>query len=68
MAFVGCVCKVKPEMEPLVQFNPRERRWVEVVARVSYGYRDEYGAEGPILTAESVVKAEKPENEVVYFS
>ncbi len=68
MAFVGFICKVKPEMEPLVQFNPRERRWVEVVAKVGYEYRTEYGSEGPVLTAESVVSSTAPANEVVYFS
>ncbi len=68
MAFVGFICNIKPEMEPLVQFDPKKRSWVDVVATVSYGYRAEYDGEGPILTAKSLEPTSPAVNDVVYFS
>jgi len=68
MAFVGFICNVNAEQDKITQFNPKQRVWVDVVATVSYGYRAEYGAEGPILTAKSVATTTPPANDVVYFS
>ncbi len=68
MAFVGFICNYSPADEALVQFVPKQRKWVDVVANVAYGYRPEYGAEGPVLTSKSIKPAEPPVNDVVYFS
>lgn len=44
------------------------RSWVWVTAELAYEFAMEYKGKGPVLHATKVVPAEKPEDELVYFS
>ena len=44
------------------------RSWVWVTAEIKYEFALEYKGKGPVLYATSVEPAEKPEDELVYFS
>ena len=62
ITFVGLVCKY----EKAATLNSRD--WVTITAKVKIEYAAIYGGKGPVLVAESIEPAEKPEQEVVYFS
>lgn len=68
IAFFGFACHVSKKDMPMIQFNPKDRRWVYVTAVVQYEYCKEYKCEGPVLYAREVKAADKPKDEVVYFS
>ena len=63
MAFLGYVCVYK-DAESL-----KERDWVKVTARVEKEYWAEYGGEGPVLHASSVLKTKAPaqKDQVISF-
>lgn len=63
MSFLGYPCMT----DNLSSF--RERDWVRVRARVAFEHFRDYGEDlGPVLYAESIVPAEKPEEELISFS
>ncbi len=41
--------------------------WLTITARMAYEHRDEYNATGPVLKIIEAKKADKPEQEIVYF-
>lgn len=45
----------------------KDREWITVTAEVKQEYYEEFQGEGPVLYARKIEKAEKPEEEVVYF-
>lgn len=61
MAFLGYVC-VYQGAEDL-----KEQDWVKVTARVEKEYWAEYGGEGPVLHASSVIKTKAPKDQVISF-
>lgn len=60
--FIGYVCK-NQESKKL-----RMGSWVEVTATIKQEYMEVYHDEGPVLYATSIVPAEKPEQELVFFT
>ncbi len=60
--FIGIKCKYD-KAEHL-----GHRTWMWVTARVAYEFAMEYKGKGPVLHAVEVTEAEKPEDELVYFS
>lgn len=62
MAFLGFACEYDKAYELV------EKSWVEVTATVDKEYRPEFGAEGPVLRAVSVVAAKKPKDEIINFN
>ena len=60
--FIGYICK-SPDAKRL-----RMGSWVEVTATIKKEYMEAYGEEGPVLYAEKITPAEKPEQELVYFT
>lgn len=60
--YMGFLCKADSWKEF------KNQQYVTVTARMEYKYMDEYGEEGPVFYAEEVIKAEKPEEELVYFN
>ena len=60
--FIGYVCK-NQESKKL-----RRGSWVEVTATIKQEYMEVYHDEGPVLYATSIVPAEKPEQELVFFT
>ena len=61
MAFLGFVC-VSGEAEKF-----RGQDWVKVTARVEKEFWADYGGEGPVLHATSVLKAKAPKDKVISF-
>lgn len=61
--FIGFVCKGTEQAESLVT-----RDWVTVSAKLRVEYQTAYKCEGPVLYAETIEAAEKPEEELVYFN
>lgn len=60
MTFLGYICKAKEAR------NLETKQWVKVRARIAVEYWQDYGGEGPVLYAESVIPA-KPIEDVVTF-
>lgn len=61
MSFLGFVCEYKDAG------NLREQDWIKVTARVSKEHCEEYGEEGPVLYATSVLKTKAPKEQVISF-
>ncbi|MBE5941977.1 MAG: GTPase [Lachnospiraceae bacterium] len=47
--------------------NLKDREWVTVTAKVKCEYYEEFEGDGPVLYPQKIEKADKPEEEVVYF-
>ncbi|MGN0437889.1 MAG: GTP-binding protein [Lachnospiraceae bacterium] len=47
--------------------NLKDREWVVVTAKIKKEFYKEFDGEGPVLYAQKIEKATKPEEEVVYF-
>ncbi|MBO5088106.1 MAG: GTPase [Lachnospiraceae bacterium] len=47
--------------------NLKDREWVIVTAKVKCEFYEEFDGDGPVLYPQKIEKAEKPEEEVVYF-
>ena len=62
ITFVGLVCKYE-KVESL-----KDRDWVTITAKIKIEYAAIYGGKGPVLVASDVQPAQKPGDEVVYFS
>lgn len=60
--FIGFICKSK-YAEKL-----KNRQWVKVTAGVKYEYHKAYGKESLVLYSKRIENAEKPEEELVYFT
>lgn len=59
ITFVGLVCKSE------IAQTLKNRDWITVTARVKKEYAAIYKGEGPVLVAQAIVPAEKPEQDVV---
>lgn len=60
--YIGYICK-KTDAKKL-----RVGSWVDVTAEIKKEYMDVYQEEGPVLYAIEITPAEKPEQELVYFT
>jgi uncharacterized repeat protein (TIGR03943 family) len=47
--------------------NMKDREWVTVTAKIKCEYYPEFEGEGPVLYAQKIEKAEKADEDVVYF-
>lgn len=61
IAYMGMLCKCKEEIPY------QDKDWVTVTARVKREFVKEYRGKGPVLYLESIEKAVKPEDDLVYF-
>lgn len=61
IAFRGLICKTKEPTEL------KNREWAIITAKLVIAEHKVYGGEGPILIAQKIEKAEKPEQEVATF-
>lgn len=59
ITFVGLMCKAENAA------SYKNRSWLMVTARIKKEYAAIYKGEGPVLVAQEITPAEKPENEVV---
>lgn len=62
VTFLGFICRYD-DAKSLTQ-----RSWVRVTASITIEQLPQYRGEGPVLHAVEVVPAEKPQDEIVYFS
>lgn len=60
--FVGFKCKYE-HAEKIAH-----RSWIDITAEVRYEFAMEYHGRGPVLYPVSIKEAQKPEDELVYFS
>jgi hypothetical protein len=61
MAFLGYACKYAGTA------MLSDKEWIKVTAKVNIEYFSDYGKEGPVLEALSVVKTKAPKEEVISF-
>lgn len=61
MTYMGMLCKY-PDTDSL-----NDKDWVTVTARIKREFVKEYRGKGPVLYAQSVIPAEKPDDILVYF-
>ncbi len=60
--FIGFKCKYdRAETIP-------HRSWIDITAEIKHEFAMEYRGKGPVLYPVSIKPAEKPEDELVYFS
>lgn len=62
VTFIGFKCKYEKEQELL------HKSWINLTAEVRVEFAREYKGKGPVLYPISIEPAEKPEDELVYFS
>lgn len=62
ITFLGMMCKMGMENAP------EHRSWIDLTARIKVEFAKEYKGRGPILYPIELKPAEKPEDELVYFS
>lgn len=62
VTFIGFKCKYEAEDQI------PHKSWIKITAEVRVEFAREYKGKGPVLYPVSIEKAEKPEDELVYFS
>lgn len=62
ITFIGFKCKYEKEHEI------PHKSWITITAEIHVEFAREYKGKGPVLYPISIEKAEKPEDELVYFS
>lgn len=62
ITFLGMMCK------PGMENTPEHRSWIDLTARIKVEFAREYKGKGPILYPIEMKPAEKPQDELVYFS
>lgn len=62
ITFLGMMCKTGMEN------TPEHRSWIDLTARIKVEFAREYKGKGPILYPIEMKAAEKPQDELVYFS
>ena len=62
ITFLGMMCKTGMEN------TPEHRSWIDLTARMKVEFAREYKGKGPILYPIEMKPAEKPQDELVYFS
>lgn len=60
--YLGFLCKADDWSEY------KNKDYVTITARLEFKFRKEYGEEGPVFYAEKVERAQKPQEELVYFN
>lgn len=64
--FIGFICKGTKELQPMIS-SLKERDWVTVTVKMKNEFSKDYRRKGPILYPISIERAEKPQEELVYF-
>ena len=62
ITFLGMMCKTG------MKTTPEHRSWIDLTARIKVEFAREYKGKGPILYPIEMKPAEKPQDELVYFS
>lgn len=62
ITFLGMMCKTGMEN------TPEHRSWIDLTARIKVEFAKEYKGKGPVLYPIEMKPAEKPQDELVYFS
>ena len=62
ITFLGMMCKTS------LTETPAHRSWIDLTAKIKVEFAREYKGKGPILYPVEMKPAEKPSDELVYFS
>ena len=62
VTFIGFKCKYPKEEEIA------HKSWIHITAQIKVEFAREYKGKGPVLYPVSITPAEKPDDELVYFS
>ena len=62
ITFIGFKCKY-PDEDKIPH-----KSWIHITAQINVEFAKEYKGKGPVLYPISITPAEKPEDELVYFS
>ena len=62
VTFIGFKCKYEKEEELA------HKSWIDITAEIHVEFAREYKGKGPVLYPVAIEKAQKPEDELVYFS
>lgn len=62
ITFIGFKCKYSDEDKI------PHKSWIHITAQIKVEFAREYKGKGPVLYPISITPAEKPEDELVYFS
>ena len=62
MTFIGFKCKYDREEEL------PHKSWIDITAEIHVEFAREYKGKGPVLYPVAIEKAQKPDDELVYFS
>ena len=64
--FLGIMCKME-HVKSSTMKSVKNRDWIMLTAKIVCEYNEEYEGKGPVLYAERIEKAEKPEDDLIYF-
>lgn len=64
--FLGMLCKME-HVKSSTMKNVKNRDWIMLTAKIACEYQEEYEGKGPVLYATRIEKAEKPEDDLIYF-
>lgn len=62
ITFLGMMCKTN------IEETPKHRSWIDLTAKIKVEFAREYKGKGPILYPIKMESADKPKDELVYFS
>lgn len=65
--FLGMICKMEHVKSSTMKIV-KNRDWIMLTARIACEYHEEYEGKGPVLYAIRIEKAEKPEDDLIYFT
>ena len=64
--FLGVICKME-HVKSSTMKAVKNRDWIMLTAKIACEYSEEYEGKGPVLYATRMERAEKPEDDLIYF-
>lgn len=64
--FLGVICKMD-HVKSSTMKAVKNRDWIMLTAKIACEYSEEYEGKGPVLYATRIERAEKPEDDLIYF-
>lgn len=64
--FLGVICKMD-HVKSSTMKAVKNRDWIMLTAKIACEYSEEYEGKGPVLYATRMERAEKPEDDLIYF-
>lgn len=64
--FFGVICKME-HVKSSTMKSVKNRDWIMLTAKIACEYCEEYEGKGPVLYAQRIELAQKPEDDLIYF-